>query len=135
MRRLTYAVLALCALPVATAQADPPGSFRYPRVYGYTGRPYGPTQAHYQYQRQYGRAWDGYGGNSIPQSGWPDRVFRTRLAISGLCSAIGKIRSAGQFFPQVLELRRKQTDQLRAARDQQIFRIVLGRAARPIVAA
>ncbi|MDZ4686899.1 MAG: tetratricopeptide repeat protein [Planctomycetaceae bacterium] len=34
----------------------------YPLVYGSTGRPYGPTQAHYQYQRQYGRPWHGYGG-------------------------------------------------------------------------
>lgn len=32
----------------------------YPHVVGPTGHPYGPTQAHYQYQRQYGRAW--YGG-------------------------------------------------------------------------
>lgn len=38
---------------------------RYPRVYGATGRPYGPTQAHYQYQRQYGRAWHGYGGQTL----------------------------------------------------------------------
>lgn len=32
----------------------------YPRVYGSTGQPYGPTQAHYQYQRQYGQQWHGY---------------------------------------------------------------------------
>lgn len=37
---------------------------RYPRVYGPTGRPYGPTQAHYQYRKQYGRDWHGYGGIS-----------------------------------------------------------------------
>ena len=41
---------------------------RYPRVYGATGRPYGPTQAHYQYQKQYGRPWHGYGGITAPQS-------------------------------------------------------------------
>lgn len=34
----------------------------YLTVYGSTGRPYGPTQAAYQYQRQYGRPWHGYGG-------------------------------------------------------------------------
>ncbi|HUQ70777.1 MAG TPA: tetratricopeptide repeat protein [Planctomycetaceae bacterium] len=34
----------------------------YPLVYGSSGRPYGPTQAHYQYQRQYGRPWHGYAG-------------------------------------------------------------------------
>ena len=45
------------------ATAGPPvKTFRYPRVYGATGRPYGPTQAHYQYHRQYGRPWHGYGG-------------------------------------------------------------------------
>lgn len=37
-------------------------TIRYPRVYGPTGRPYGPTQAHYQYQKQYGKPWHGYGG-------------------------------------------------------------------------
>ncbi|MFG0335514.1 MAG: tetratricopeptide repeat protein [Maioricimonas sp. JB049] len=34
----------------------------YPKVYGPTGRLYGPTQAHYQYRRQYGRDWHGYNG-------------------------------------------------------------------------
>ena len=34
----------------------------YPTVYGSTGHPYGPTQAAYQYQRQYGQPWHGYGG-------------------------------------------------------------------------
>lgn len=37
-------------------------TIRYPRVYGPTGQPYGPTQAYYQYQKQYGRPWHGYGG-------------------------------------------------------------------------
>ncbi|MDX1968420.1 MAG: hypothetical protein SFV23_14685 [Planctomycetaceae bacterium] len=39
----------------------------YPRVYGPTGRPYGPTQAHYQYERQYGRPWHGYDGLTTNQ--------------------------------------------------------------------
>lgn len=34
----------------------------YPLVYGPAGRPYGPTQAHYQYLRQYGRPWNGPSG-------------------------------------------------------------------------
>ena len=34
----------------------------YPRVYGPTGRLYGPTQADYQYRKQYGRDWHGYRG-------------------------------------------------------------------------
>lgn len=55
--------LAAFAAPDIPARADSPGgAFRYPRVYGPTGRPYGPTQAHYQYQRQYGRPWHGEGG-------------------------------------------------------------------------
>ncbi|MFO1021253.1 MAG: hypothetical protein U0903_11225 [Planctomycetales bacterium] len=49
------------------AQGIYPGNYRvtypgsYPLVYGPTGRPYGPTQAHYQYQRQYGHPWQGDG--------------------------------------------------------------------------
>lgn len=43
---------------VASAQSH------YPRVYGPTGRPYGPTQAHYQYERQYGHPWHGMRGSS-----------------------------------------------------------------------
>lgn len=34
----------------------------YPRVYGPTGGLYGPTQAHYQYERQYGQPWHGMRG-------------------------------------------------------------------------
>lgn len=46
-------------------QAGPPKAGRdYPIVIGATGRPYGPTQAHYQYQRRYGRPWHGGSGGS-----------------------------------------------------------------------
>lgn len=41
------------------AFADGPGQQTYPRVIGPSGRPYGPTQAHYQYEKRYGRSWDG----------------------------------------------------------------------------
>ncbi len=74
--------MAYClVLPVAvsSASAHPPagsgggssstGTFRYPRVYGPTGTPYGPTQAHYQYLRRYGRPWHGMGGLSVPNGG------------------------------------------------------------------
>ncbi|HET6424277.1 MAG TPA: tetratricopeptide repeat protein [Planctomycetaceae bacterium] len=44
----------LCSSALVEAQQP------YPRVYGSTGHPYGPTQAHYQYQRQYGQRWHGY---------------------------------------------------------------------------
>ncbi|QDT48774.1 Tetratricopeptide repeat protein [Symmachiella dynata] len=51
------AALAVCALTAATAQAQPGKT--YPKVYGASGGLYGPTQAHYQYARRYGRAWTG----------------------------------------------------------------------------
>lgn len=54
-----YATVAAAVL-LSVAQANAQQS--YPRVYGPTGQPYGPTQAHYQYQRQYGQPWHGYDG-------------------------------------------------------------------------
>lgn len=53
---LPCAVIATLFATSADAQQS------YPRVYGPTGHPYGPTQAHYQYQRQYGQPWHGYDG-------------------------------------------------------------------------
>ncbi len=35
----------------------------YPLVYGASGRPYGPTQSHYQYEKRYGRPWHGDGAH------------------------------------------------------------------------
>jgi len=61
----------------------------FPRVYGSTGRPYGPTQAHYQYQRQYGRPWHGYGGQSYSSSYYGSNVV------------YGNGFSAGYFAPPV----------------------------------
>ena len=55
----------LFVLLVGTVSQLDAGEIRYPRVFGFTGRPYGPTQAHYQYQKQYGRPWHGYGGESL----------------------------------------------------------------------
>ncbi len=53
----------------ASANADGPFGNPYPRVIGATGRPYGPTRAHYEYQRQYGHPWGGsnpmYGGAGV----------------------------------------------------------------------
>lgn len=57
MKRAIALLVVLAGLAV-TAEAQN----RYPRVYGATGRMYGPTQAHYQYQLQYGRQWSGYRG-------------------------------------------------------------------------
>lgn len=64
MRRgIILTIVALCLPAAATVEGGHGRSgFRYPRVYGPTGRPYGPTQAHYQYQRRYGRPWHGQGG-------------------------------------------------------------------------
>ena len=41
----------------------------YPRVRTFSGGYYGPTQAHYQYQRRYGRPWHGEGGLSTYRGG------------------------------------------------------------------
>ncbi len=62
---LIFAALIFAAFSFAIsvpqdAQAQGAGK-SYPLVYGSTGRPYGPTQAHYQYQLRYGRPW--HGGN------------------------------------------------------------------------
>jgi len=57
-----YLALVLLCGVASTAEAQ----HRYPLVYGPAGRPYGPTQAHYQYLRQYGRPWHGYGGLVAP---------------------------------------------------------------------
>lgn len=66
MLRLIHAHSLLLAvggilLATAPAGAQQPGN-TYPLVYGATGRPYGPTQAEYQYQRRYGRTWHGRSG-------------------------------------------------------------------------
>lgn len=45
----------LVALSATFIHAQP--GVTYPKVYGPTGSLYGPTQAHYQFQRQYGRPW------------------------------------------------------------------------------
>lgn len=60
---------------------------RYPRVYGSTGRPYGPTQAHYQYERQYGRPWHGYGGNSYGGNSYSRSYYGSDIVYGGNFSA------------------------------------------------
>ncbi|MCA9068110.1 MAG: tetratricopeptide repeat protein [Planctomycetaceae bacterium] len=57
-----WEILLIVAVVGVAPSTAPSQTVRYPRVYGPTGRPYGPTQAHYQYQKQYGRPWHGYGG-------------------------------------------------------------------------
>jgi tetratricopeptide (TPR) repeat protein len=56
----------IALLLIASLPAKPLAAFQqvvhFPRVYGDTGRPYGPTQANYQYERRYGRTWHGVGG-------------------------------------------------------------------------
>lgn len=59
VRALTLTLLVCLVIVPDDASAQ---SRRYPRVYGFTGRPYGPTQAHYQYEKQYGKPWHGYRG-------------------------------------------------------------------------
>jgi hypothetical protein len=62
MHRFQLFVAAITALFVtaSTAAAQPGQS--YPKVRTFSGGYYGPTQAHYQYQRRYGRPWHGEGG-------------------------------------------------------------------------
>lgn len=64
-RRLLCPLLMLaCSLMLSLALSPAPSHAQqtYPRVYGPSGGLYGPTQAHYQWQRQYGRPWHGYRG-------------------------------------------------------------------------
>jgi hypothetical protein len=64
----------------ATAQSS------YPRVYGPTGRRYGPTQAEYQYQRQYGRSWYGSGGlGTAYVNGYPGGGFGRHYHAGSYC--------------------------------------------------
>lgn len=55
-------ILTICTALLVMAASLAYAQQSYPRVYGPTGQPYGPTQAHYQYQRQYGQPWHGYNG-------------------------------------------------------------------------
>ena len=86
--RCALSVLTLSAGLFLSLAADSysQGTFRYPKVYGPTGSLYGPTQAHYQYQRQYGRPWHGYGGLTsnvgrgyAPQYRSPNYGYRSYL--------------------------------------------------------
>lgn len=51
------ATLTLCTLTASVALAQPGKT--YPKVHTNTGSLYGPTQAHYQYERRYGHSWNG----------------------------------------------------------------------------
>ena len=59
---IALVIFALGFLPANAWPQQHQQTIRYPRVYGATGHPYGPTQAYYQYQKQYGHPWNGYGG-------------------------------------------------------------------------
>lgn len=58
-RCLSLVLLGFCALLKDDASNALWAQGAYPRVMSPTGRFYGPTQAHYQYQRQYGQPWWG----------------------------------------------------------------------------
>lgn len=83
-RIVVIAVSGLCLMGVASrgeAQSS------YPTVYGSTGQPYGPTQAEYQYQRQYGRPWHGYGGQTSSGPSSTSGSFRGTHSVSGWSGA------------------------------------------------
>lgn len=60
--KTAVAMLVLCGVMGSQPLAAAPPARTYPRVYGPTGRLYGPTQADYQYQQQYGTPWHGLNG-------------------------------------------------------------------------
>ncbi|MDB5339674.1 MAG: Tetratricopeptide repeat protein [Planctomycetaceae bacterium] len=60
LRCLQLFLLGLCAIVMEDAPGPLYAQGAYPRVMSPTGHFYGPTQAHYQYERQYGQPW--YGG-------------------------------------------------------------------------
>lgn len=63
--RQMFALVLVVGLTDFALAGPPHGAGRsYPLVYGATGRPYGPTQAHYQYELRYGRPWSGGGHRS-----------------------------------------------------------------------
>lgn len=56
-------VVSICvSLECAETCGGESGAYRYPKVYGDTGSPYGQTQAHYRYLRRFGHPWHGHGG-------------------------------------------------------------------------
>lgn len=66
--------------PEASAQSTSP------RVYGPTGRLYGPTQAEYQYQRQYGHPSNSSGGlGTAYVNGYPGGGFGRHYAAGSYC--------------------------------------------------
>lgn len=61
-RSLSVVLLTIVLFGVtAPVQADPHGH-SYPKVRTFSGGYYGPTQAHYQYERRYGHPWHGQSG-------------------------------------------------------------------------
>jgi len=67
--RILLVLLGLCALIMEDATSSLWAQGAYPRVMSPTGRFYGPTQAHYQYERQYGHPWHGSPAPYHPNTG------------------------------------------------------------------
>lgn len=89
--RITSFVLGTLLLaPIAEAQ-----NRSYPTVIGPTGRPYGPTQAEYQYQRRYGHPSPGSNGRGMEYvNGYPGGAVRGGYGYGGWGAA-----PFGPFFP------------------------------------
>lgn len=68
-RCLLLVLLGLCATVMDDASGLLYAQGTYPRVMSPTGRFYGPTQAHYQYERQYGHPWHGGPAQFNPNTG------------------------------------------------------------------
>ncbi len=70
-RCLQLFLLGVCAVGMEDASSSLYAQGAYPRVMSPTGHFYGPTQAHYQYERQYGRPWYGGPAQYDPNTGNP----------------------------------------------------------------
>jgi len=94
---MKYALTGLLVLLVFAPGRGAIAQSSYPRVYGPTARAYGPTQAAWQYERQYGRQWYGTGGMGTTYvNGFPGGVGRFYHAGS-FCYG-----GAPWFFPPVV---------------------------------
>jgi hypothetical protein len=94
--RFGLVVLVLCFMVPASGEAQEQAGRPYPLVIGPTGSPYGPTQAHYQYLRRYGRPWDGQGQRLY---GGPEVGHVNGYPISGFHYHAGTLDYAGPLFP------------------------------------
>ena len=94
-RCLQLFLLGLCVTVMDGAPSPLYAQGAYPRVMSPTGRFYGPTQAHYQYERQYGRPWHGGPAQFNPNTG-------VNINVGGAWGGWGGVPGYGGFYPGYL---------------------------------